>query len=260
MPPPLSSSFRLPLLPRQNDNSDFAPVPTSYGSSSSSPHPGVVAGIVVGSVGGFLLLLFLLYSCLGFGPSIWVQPSRSEYTAASQSVLSFRTRRTSRSRRHHSRGPRVTETYEVRTRESRGGGRARSRAPPPVVVDEPPVIVEPTRVPPPPRVVRSEDSEDDEDGVDQVTTASTTRSGKDKGWTIQVGAAPSKELAEDLLDKAKAKGGKVLRSADPYTVAAVSDGAKIYRARFSGFRGQDSAVNACKALKRRGISCWASLE
>ncbi|MCD2175285.1 D-alanyl-D-alanine carboxypeptidase [Rhizobium sp. C4] len=108
-------------------------------------------------------------------------------------------------------------------------------------------------------VAKSRDDSDDEDGVDNVTTASTSRS-KDKGWTIQVGAAPSKELAEGLLDKAKAKGGKVLRSADPYTVAAVSDGAKIYRARFSGFRGQDSAVNACKALKRRGISCWASLE
>lgn len=108
-------------------------------------------------------------------------------------------------------------------------------------------------------VAKSKDDED-EDGVDQVTTASTSRSSKDKGWTIQVGAAPSKELAEGLLDKAKAKGGKVLRSADPYTVAAMSDGAKVYRARFSGFRGQDSAVNACKVLKRRGISCWASLE
>lgn len=108
-------------------------------------------------------------------------------------------------------------------------------------------------------VARSKDDSEDEDGVDNVTTASTSRS-KEKGWTIQVGAAPSKELAEGLLDKAKTKGGKVLRSADPYTVAAVSDGAKIYRARFSGFRGQDSAVNACKALKRRGISCWASLE
>ncbi|SOC85414.1 D-alanyl-D-alanine carboxypeptidase [Ensifer adhaerens] len=107
---------------------------------------------------------------------------------------------------------------------------------------------------------KSKDDSDEDEGVDNVTTASTSRTIKDKGWTIQVGAAPSKELAEGLLDKAKAKGGKVLRSADPYTVAAISDGAKIYRARFSGFRGQDSAVNACKALKRRGISCWASLD
>ncbi|KAK0391054.1 hypothetical protein NLU13_0556 [Sarocladium strictum] len=153
MPPP-PNFFN--LLPRQ---SSFVPVPSSYGSASSSPHPGVVAGIVIGSVGGFLLLLFLIYSCLGFGPSVWVQPSRSEYTAASQSVLSFRTRRTSRARsarRHASRGPRVTETYEVRTRERRER---------PVVVEEPPVVVEATRAPPPPRVVRSEDSEDDEDEI-----------------------------------------------------------------------------------------------
>jgi hypothetical protein len=160
MPPALPQNFR--LLPRQNS---FAPVPSSYGSASSSPHPGVVAGIVIGSVGGFLLLLFLIYSCLGFGPQLWVQPSRSEYTAASQSVLSFRTRRTSRARsaRRPSRagGARVTETYEVRTRESRGGGRTRSGVRP-VVVGEP-VVVEPTRAPPPPRVVRSEDSEDDDE-------------------------------------------------------------------------------------------------
>lgn len=105
---------------------------------------------------------------------------------------------------------------------------------------------------------KSGDDDADEAGIDNVTTASTPR--KDRGWTIQVGAAPSKEQAEDLLDKAKAKGGKVLRTADSYTVAAVSGGTRIYRARFSGFRGQDSAVNACNALKRRGISCWASLE
>jgi D-alanyl-D-alanine carboxypeptidase len=102
---------------------------------------------------------------------------------------------------------------------------------------------------------RKDDSEED---VDRVTTASTSR--KPSGWTIQVGASPSKDEAKALLDKAKAKGGKVLRSADPYTVAAVADGAKVYRARFSGFRGQDAAVNACKALKHRGISCWASQE
>lgn len=165
----------MPTIPflhsRQSGSNSFATVPSSYGSANSSPHPGVVAGIVIGSVGGFLLLLFLIYSCLGFGPSVWVQPSRSEYTAASQSVLSFRTRRSAapshvRSTRRQSRGPRVTETYEVRTRESRGPPprRAGSRMPPPGE----PVIIESTRVPPPPRVVRSEDSEDDDDDEDEI--------------------------------------------------------------------------------------------
>jgi D-alanyl-D-alanine carboxypeptidase len=106
------------------------------------------------------------------------------------------------------------------------------------------------------KIAKAED--DPSEDVDRVTTASTTA--KSKGWIVQVGAAPSKEQAKLLLDKAQAKGGKVLRSADPYTVAAVADGAKVYRARFGGFRGQDSAVNACKALKRRGVGCWASLD
>lgn len=99
---------------------------------------------------------------------------------------------------------------------------------------------------------------DNGDEIDDVKTSSTKP--KSSGWSIQVGAAQSKELAKELLDKAQAKGGKVLRSADPYTVAVVADGAKVYRARFGGFRKQDSAVNACKTLKRRGISCWASLD
>lgn len=101
-------------------------------------------------------------------------------------------------------------------------------------------------------------ADEDEANVDRVTTASTPS--KSKGWIVQVGAAPSKEQAQALIEKAQAKGGKVLRSADPYTVSVVADGARVYRARFGGFRGQDSAVNACKALKRRGVGCWASLD
>lgn len=97
---------------------------------------------------------------------------------------------------------------------------------------------------------------DKSDSVDDLTTSST----KPSGWSIQVGAATSPELAKALLDKARSKGGKVLRSAAPYTVAVVADGAKVYRARFGGFRKQDTAVNACKTLKRRGMSCWASQE
>lgn len=99
---------------------------------------------------------------------------------------------------------------------------------------------------------------DNEDEIDDVKTSSTKP--KSNGWSIQVGAAQSKELAKELLDKAQSKGGKVLRSADPYTVAVVADGAKVYRARFGGFRKQDTAVKACKVLKRRGMSCWASLD
>lgn len=90
--------------------------------------------------------------------------------------------------------------------------------------------------------------------VDKVTTASTQSDAQPKGWVIQVGAAPGKDEAMTLLQKAQDKGGKVLRSATPFTVA-YND---LYRARFGGFRNQDAAVNACKVLKSKGVSCWAS--
>ncbi|WP_205925865.1 D-alanyl-D-alanine carboxypeptidase [Rhizobium sp. P38BS-XIX] len=122
----------------------------------------------------------------------------------------------------------------------------------------------------------------DEDEVDTVTTASTSKAdtkvvklqraekaektekvakaGKAErditGWVVQIGISASKDGASDLLDAAKTKGGKALRSAKPYTVAF--DGG--YRARFGGFEDQNSAVNACKALKRAGVKCWASME
>jgi D-alanyl-D-alanine carboxypeptidase len=95
-----------------------------------------------------------------------------------------------------------------------------------------------------------------QDKVDRVTTASTVSEPARKGWVIQVGAAPGKTEAMGLLQKAQDKGGRVLRSATPFTVAYN----QVYRARFSGFSGQDAAVKACKVLKSKGVSCWASLQ
>ncbi len=119
----------------------------------------------------------------------------------------------------------------------------------------------------------------DEDEVDTVTTASTSKDDtrivklqraekaekvakasklerEPTGWVVQIGISSSKDGASDLLDTARGKGGKALRSAKPYTVAF--DGG--YRARFGGFDDQSSAINACKALKRAGVKCWASME
>jgi D-alanyl-D-alanine carboxypeptidase len=106
--------------------------------------------------------------------------------------------------------------------------------------------------------------------VDPIKTYSTDKSSKDEkaeaatkgpsGWSIQVGVSPSKEMASDLLDTAKTKGGAALRSAKPYTVAFGSGSSQVYRARFGGFDDQRGAVNACKALKKAGVKCWASME
>ncbi|MGA1803649.1 D-alanyl-D-alanine carboxypeptidase [Rhizobium sp. HT1-10] len=103
--------------------------------------------------------------------------------------------------------------------------------------------------------------------VDNVVTASTkpakasplTDQGP-RGWVIQVGVSPSMEMASDLLDAAKTKGGKALRTAKPYTIAFGNGASQVYRARFGGFEDQREAANACNALKRSGIKCWASLQ
>jgi len=91
--------------------------------------------------------------------------------------------------------------------------------------------------------------------VDELTTAST-KEAQLTGWAVQIGVSASKEGAMDLLDSAKSKGGKALRSAKPIAVA----NAGSYRARFGGFDDQRSAVNACNALKRAGVKCWATAQ
>jgi len=110
--------------------------------------------------------------------------------------------------------------------------------------------------------------------VDDVTTASTKVSAvsakatpaaapasiTSSGWVIQIGASPNQKQAQDLLQNAQDKGGKVLRSAKPFTVAFSNNGEQIYRARFGGFDDQKTAIDACNVLKKKGISCWASLQ
>ncbi|CAN7297930.1 D-alanyl-D-alanine carboxypeptidase [Rhizobium sp. LjRoot258] len=91
--------------------------------------------------------------------------------------------------------------------------------------------------------------------VDELTTAST-REPQQTGWAVQIGVSGSKEGAMDLLDGAKNKAGKALRSAKPLAVA----NAGSYRARFGGFDDQRAAVNACNALKRAGVKCWATAQ
>ncbi|ACE91255.1 MULTISPECIES: D-alanyl-D-alanine carboxypeptidase [Rhizobium] len=99
--------------------------------------------------------------------------------------------------------------------------------------------------------------------VDHVTTASTSAapaSAAPAGWVVQVGVSPSRQMAMDLLEGAKTKGGKALASAKPFAVAYGSGNDQVYRARFGGFDDQRDAVNACKALKKAGIKCWAAAQ
>jgi D-alanyl-D-alanine carboxypeptidase len=100
-----------------------------------------------------------------------------------------------------------------------------------------------------------------EGAVDKLTTSSTTASvATPDGWVIQIGATPDRGQAENLLAKARDQGGKALSSATPFTVAFANGNEQLFRARFGGFANQDRAVAACKALKRKGFGCWASLQ
>ncbi|KAH7160807.1 hypothetical protein EDB81DRAFT_327198 [Dactylonectria macrodidyma] len=163
------------LVARADDSSSsFVPIPSTYGSLNSSPSPGVVVGIVLGSVAGFLLLLYIIYAILHGGPVLIPIRGRSSTVGApstmgtstigtstlgtstlgtstvgastyeSRSALSFRSRRDKKrrsapsasSRRARSR----TETVQVRTRSHRRPG--------PVVVDPPRTPSPESTVPP----------------------------------------------------------------------------------------------------------------
>jgi D-alanyl-D-alanine carboxypeptidase len=77
-------------------------------------------------------------------------------------------------------------------------------------------------------------------------------------WVIQLGAMDDETKARSMLSEARAKVGGTLSKASPYTVKVEHGGTTLFRARFSGFAEQDSAQEACTALKRSGFSCFAT--
>jgi hypothetical protein len=56
------------LIARQQETPTFVVIPDSYGSLHNSLSPGAIVGIVLGSAVGFILLLIIIYTILGFGP------------------------------------------------------------------------------------------------------------------------------------------------------------------------------------------------
>jgi hypothetical protein len=120
------STAALNLLTRQQ----VTTIPAYYGSLDSGPDPGTVAGITLGSVAGFVLLLWLLYTCINLGnPSSSTNETSTVVTEGTASVYTRRSNKHSRraSRRASSRRGRE-EVVEIRR--SRGGGGG------PVIVEE----------------------------------------------------------------------------------------------------------------------------
>ncbi|KAI1142301.1 hypothetical protein F5Y05DRAFT_221184 [Hypoxylon sp. FL0543] len=109
------------LLPRLA--TDVSTVPEGYGRTPNGPDPGTVVGIVLGSIAGFILLLWLIYWCVNLGGP----PADLETGSVgngSSSVVSYRSRpRAHRSHRHSHRSHsdysphrRTKETIEITRR------------------------------------------------------------------------------------------------------------------------------------------------
>ncbi|KAK0643599.1 hypothetical protein B0T16DRAFT_459727 [Cercophora newfieldiana] len=150
-----------PIAPRQAATTTPT-IPALYGAADSSPDPGAVAGITLGAVAGFLLVLYLVYVCINLG-----NPPENAESSVTGSVVMERKRTTAhRHSHHHHRRSHGEATVEVRrtsrvvpsaviveeVRGGRGGGERES------------IIIEEARRRgergPPPRVVHA-DSDDE---------------------------------------------------------------------------------------------------
>jgi len=94
----------------------------------------------------------------------------------------------------------------------------------------------------------------EEDAVEVAAAPATVNL---SGWKIQLAATPSQQSAEDLLDRALAKGSAVLADAAPYTEPVEAGAGTLYRARFAGFSDKDEARAACAYLAKHSFNCLA---
>ncbi|KAH6416386.1 hypothetical protein HBI14_111500 [Parastagonospora nodorum] len=109
-------------------------IPTYY--NTNGPAPGTVAGIVLGSVAGFLLIVWLLYTLTQGGPGFG---GNRTAMAGQEEIVIRRPRRNSHGARR-STASRRTEVREVSRSPRRSGGRSQ-------------IIVEERRGPPRPRSI-----------------------------------------------------------------------------------------------------------
>lgn len=100
-----------PLLAREDTRGSVA---STYGALYSSPHPGVVAGIVLACIAGYILIIWIVYTVLNIGP-----PADGDAVSAYLGGESVITLSTARTGRRAPRPVRVRERVEVRRRESR---------------------------------------------------------------------------------------------------------------------------------------------
>jgi D-alanyl-D-alanine carboxypeptidase len=76
------------------------------------------------------------------------------------------------------------------------------------------------------------------------------------GWIVQIGAAPTQDGANGLIDAAGQK-IRALAQFQGFVQRFDKDGQTYFRARFGGFPGQDAANDICNQLKQIKMSCLA---
>ncbi|KAI9814931.1 MAG: hypothetical protein M1826_002136 [Phylliscum demangeonii] len=117
-------------------------IPDTYSGLNNGPAPGTVVGIVFGSVAGFLLLLWLIYSVFSMGrgnavveEDVIIAERRASRTSRSPRSRSRRAETAELSRSSRSRSPLPRSPVRTETRTERVIVEER-RAPPPPIVDD----------------------------------------------------------------------------------------------------------------------------
>ncbi|KAK4227832.1 hypothetical protein QBC38DRAFT_476670 [Podospora fimiseda] len=121
--PTPAQTIPTPVLLERQAPVQTSTIPSFYGALTSSPDPGAVAGITLGAVAGFCLVLYMIYFCINIG-------NNDSFTEGSASVVtrkSYRSRSEATSalppRRHshrHSRGDREARVEITRTTSTHG--------------------------------------------------------------------------------------------------------------------------------------------
>ena len=149
--PAVPRDIAMPIQIQQRQATATAVVPALYGALDNQLDPGAVAGITLGAVAGFMLLLWVVYACLNFGNA----PEHAESSVTGSVVVERKSRHSHRHSHHNHRRSRGEATVEVRRT---------TRVPAAVIVEESRRPV--SRGPPPPRVVpMAMTASDDEDEV-----------------------------------------------------------------------------------------------
>lgn len=135
----LDAPHKRPVAKRQQMVIQEGIIPTYY--NLSGPEPGTVAGIVLGSVAGFLLIVWLLYTLTQGGGGF---RGNTTAMAGQEEIVVRRPRRNSHGARRSTASRRTAEVREVSRSPRRSGGRSQ-------------ILVEERRGPPRPRSIIVED-------------------------------------------------------------------------------------------------------